>query len=107
MTVAELREALSGYPDDAPVQIHVERPPNDGEETFVVNVQPIFAGWSESEHKPHVVLFGEPFPQDYIEKTRDRVVERSREFTRWSWPYGRFDWWNAPQWKRTFGRGRA
>jgi hypothetical protein len=84
----------------------MERLPDDNEEAFVVNVQPNYAGWSEREHKPHVVLYGEQFPKDFIETTRDRVVERAKQFSKWDWPYGMWNWWEAKQWKRTFGRGR-
>jgi hypothetical protein len=106
MTVGELRKALGAYPDDAPLQIHMERLPAENEEAFVVNVHPNYAGWSDRKHKPHAVLYAEQFPTDWIQVTRDRVVERARMFPKWDWPYGRYDWWNAPLWKRTLGRGR-
>jgi hypothetical protein len=101
MTVGELREALAGFPDDAPVQVHMERLPDENEDAFVVRREPLYAGWSERVDKPHLVLFAEHFPKDWIAVTRDRVVERAKAFSKFEWPYyGRWDFWNAPQWKR-------
>jgi hypothetical protein len=80
MTVGELKAALAGFPDDAPVQVHMERLPGENEDAFVVRREPIYSGWSDRENKPHLVLFAEQFPKDWIQATRDRVVERAKSF---------------------------
>jgi hypothetical protein len=36
--------------------------------------------------KPHLVLYAEQFPDDFIELTRNRVVERAKDFPKLGWP---------------------